>query len=246
MATSGPNYGATAADDASVGVRTWSNTGNVFASDDSYASVTNIQSATSHYLKVTNFGFSIPTDATIDGILVEWERREPSGVTVDNSVKIVKGGTITGTDKSVGAAWPSTDAFNSYGGSSDLWGTTWTASDINSSDFGCVISCVRSGAESVQTAFVDSVRITVYYTEASTDTNDERAAKVVGAISTTSERDAKVAGQSSDVSERDAKTTGSEAAVSSRDAKVVGVGAINLETPVQSGLNIDLTWQYPA
>lgn len=39
----------------------------------------------SHYLKATNFGFSIPTNATVDGVLVEIEKYNPSAsANVDN------------------------------------------------------------------------------------------------------------------------------------------------------------------
>lgn len=163
MASEGPNFAGTGADDSSVGTQPWTNTGNITASDDSDATCIDIQSATSHYLKATNFGFSIPTGATIDGIIVEWEQQESSNTT-DNSIKIVKGDAILGDEQSVGAAWTTSDNFASYGGSSDLWGLSWTHSDINASDFGVVLSCSRSSAEATQTARVDSCRITMYYT----------------------------------------------------------------------------------
>ena len=59
----------------------------------------------------------------------------------DNSVKIVKSdGTLGTTDKATGDEWPSSDAYVSYGSSTDLWGETWTAEDINDVNFGAVIS----------------------------------------------------------------------------------------------------------
>jgi hypothetical protein len=80
---------------------------------------------------------------------------------VDNAVRIVKSGTIGSTDRSSGTNWPQTFGYTSYGGSSDLWGETWTPSDINSSDFGFAISAIGEGPNT--TAQVDNVRITVYY-----------------------------------------------------------------------------------
>jgi len=59
---------------------------------------------------------------------------------VEHSIKIVKGGTILGNEKSTGATLPVPEAYRTYGGATDLWGTTWTPADINSVNFGVVFS----------------------------------------------------------------------------------------------------------
>jgi hypothetical protein len=117
----------------------------------------------SHYLVLTDFKFAVPTNATILGIKVDVERiSEGSCTMVDNAVRVVKGGTIQSTDRSNGTSWPFTDTYVSYGSESDLWGTTFTPSDINSSGFGFAISgkctLVPGGGGGI-----DHVRITVYY-----------------------------------------------------------------------------------
>jgi len=66
-------------------------------------------------------------------------------VVIDNSIRIVKGGVISGDEKALGKEIPATIDYIKYGGENDLWGLTWTAGDINSSDFGVAIS--YSGAE---------------------------------------------------------------------------------------------------
>src|SRR6267142_141517 len=64
-----------------------------------------------------------------------------SGAVGENSIKIVQGGTISGTDKSTGAALSlNTEAYTSYGSSSDLWGLNWLYTDINSSTFGVAVA----------------------------------------------------------------------------------------------------------
>ncbi len=55
-------------------------------------------------------------------------------------IKIVKNGVITGENKSTGASLPASDTYVSYGNSTDLWGETWTAEDINNGNFGFVFS----------------------------------------------------------------------------------------------------------
>lgn len=78
---------------------------------------------------------------------------------LDYSVKLAKGGTIGGSDLANNSAWPSSDAYATYGGSTSLWGRTWTDADINSTSFGAAIATrVQNG-----TARVDHMRITVWY-----------------------------------------------------------------------------------
>lgn len=167
MASQGPNVPSTTADDASVGTKGWINTSNVSASDNVYASVANNHApTTSHYIKCTNFGFSIPGGSTINGITVEVERKKTgTGTVKDNIVKLVKGGTISGTDKAdTATAWPTSDAYATYGSSSDLWGLSLTDTDVNDSTFGVAISTTLTNSKLAVTANVDHIRMTVTYT----------------------------------------------------------------------------------
>src|SRR3989344_4673849 len=95
-ASTGPNSPGTMADDASVGTLTWAATvDNAKTQNDTSTTATTASSAQSHYLKATNFSFAIPTNATIDGIVVEVEKFEVgTGTASDTAVRIVKGGTI--------------------------------------------------------------------------------------------------------------------------------------------------------
>lgn len=166
----GPNSPGTMADDAAVGTLTWSNPDNAKVSDSSYASALVISSVgITHYLKATNFGFTIPSGATIDGILVEIERKASGqGTVTDEFVKIVKAdGSIGSENKAdVGTQW-TTEEYASYGASDDLWSESWTAENINDADFGVVVSADMWAQEDRgMTAYVNHIRITVYYTEA--------------------------------------------------------------------------------
>lgn len=168
MATAGPNLAGTGADNATVGTRTWINTGNITANDGTYTNTSvavNSNTNGSHYLKATNFGFSIPSGATIDGITVVFRRMATPIPAKDSQVKIVKGGTIGSTSLHSGTNWDGT-AFRSdtYGGATNLWGETWTHTDINSSTFGVVLSCLSSSFKQTTTPRVDYVEITINYT----------------------------------------------------------------------------------
>ncbi|MCX6799463.1 MAG: hypothetical protein NTW59_05210, partial [Candidatus Diapherotrites archaeon] len=172
--TSGPNNGATFASVTFSGAdNPWPNATNAAASDDSYATATiGSSSEVTYYLQATNFGFDIPSGSTIDGSEVQVERHQtcvdsspPCTSNVrDNRVRLVKSGTIGSTDRAAtGTNWPASDATATYGGPADLWGTTWTVSNINSATTGVVLSATRtSGGD--QNALVDNITMTVYYT----------------------------------------------------------------------------------
>ncbi len=167
--SSGPNSPGTGANDAAVGTKSWSATDAIFTSNDAKAQTqTLLNGHISNYLFASNFGFAIPDGATIEGILVEIERvRVNNTATVkDHRVRIVKGGTIGSTDKADTATnWPTADAYASYGGASDLWGETWSASNINASDFGVALAviCTDPNEDENTVARVDHMRITVTY-----------------------------------------------------------------------------------
>lgn len=110
---------------------------------------------------ITTTGTERPT-CTFNGTVNRWVMigftlsRMPE---LDYRVQLVKGGVVGGNDKASTAAWPLSDAYASYGGSTDTWGTYWTTTDINASSFGAAIAArVQNGS-----ARVDHVRITVYH-----------------------------------------------------------------------------------
>jgi hypothetical protein len=162
MATAGPNNPGTMADDASVGTRAWTNPNDAKTDNSAWALAT---TPTSHYLVATNFGFAVPSGATIDGIVVRFEKLMASGSgNKDNIIKLVKGGTISGTDHAdTVTAWPTAvDTYVDHGGPTDLWGLSLTDSDVNASNFGVALSKVATGGF----GYIDAIWITVYYTAA--------------------------------------------------------------------------------
>jgi hypothetical protein len=162
----GPNSGSTFTNVAIAGSnKSWTNTGNAAASDNvytSYGSLTGSSPSFTDYLQVTGFGFSIPSAVSITGIVVEVERSDPNQRTADNRIRIVKGGVIGATERSSGAAYSSTDGYQSFGNSGDLWGETWTEADINAGNFGVAISAVRT-VSGTNSGRIDHIRIIVYY-----------------------------------------------------------------------------------
>ncbi len=173
QATNSVRSTGTGANDASAGSSAWSNPGNITSDDNNYAEIGIGQhgNTTSQYLKATNFGFSIPSDAIIQGIKVEWRRffvySGPSSGASDIEIKLVKAdGTIAGTNKSAGAGWAGAEQVDAFGGISDSWGETLTAADINDVDFGTVLRAQimgTTGSPATGYARVDHCQMTVYY-----------------------------------------------------------------------------------
>ena len=157
----------TVADAAGVGTVTWSNPGNAKIEDGSRATAKLGTGVVSHYLKATNFGFAIPPGSDIAGIGAVVRRRcETNGVIYDKRVRIVKGGVIKeAQDKAnLQTAWWLPFG-TSYGGQHDLWGESWTASDINASEFGIALAAEHIGGSGEPLAEVDVIELLVAYYE---------------------------------------------------------------------------------
>lgn len=153
----------------------WTNPANAAIDDATEAQIT---AATydngdiSYLLLPFSFGFAIPAGATIDGIVVEIDRRCFAGSAVDNRVQLAKGtafANLVGTNKASATAWPTTSTIATYGSPTDLWGATWTPAEVNdnaiSTAFAVFLS-VKATANNTDVG-VDFIRATVYYTEAS-------------------------------------------------------------------------------
>src|SRR5687767_8406775 len=72
-ATSGPNYPGAASGSG------WGTPANIGADDTSYATYTIASSGTSTPINASNYGFSIPSGSTIDGITVVISRASSAG-----------------------------------------------------------------------------------------------------------------------------------------------------------------------
>ena len=145
----------------------WSNPTYAQTSNSQRASVSLDGNPSSRYLKAQGFGFNILPGSTINGILVEVERRaEEEGWggnprIVDDVIRLVKAdGTIGGSNRAGSSYWPESDAYTSYGSGTYLWGLTWTPADINNSNFGVAVSARNEGDDAI--AYIDHIRITVY------------------------------------------------------------------------------------
>ncbi|KAB1154125.1 beta strand repeat-containing protein, partial [Flavobacterium luteum] len=155
----------------SIGNVAWSNPSNALTNNATTASITLADAGkVSNYLMSSNHSFAIPSNAIIQGINVTINKYASNIVTVtqlkDNEVKLVKAGTVVGDNKAnTGAAWPQTEQASTYGSPIDLWGTSWTAADINNANFGVALS-VKNTAVLYYVQYsgeVDDITIEVTY-----------------------------------------------------------------------------------
>lgn len=168
---SGSLDGSSFTNDPSEGTNAWSNPGNAQTSDNTYATVTAGFFIESQYLVVKGFSSAIPSTSTILGIEVGMERRK-SGTSpslTDVAARIIKGGVIGSTDKSIVGNWATIDTNVTYGNSTDLWGETWTPEEINSADFGFAIRTSGAAIFNTVTSHIDHINITIYYTTTTSD-----------------------------------------------------------------------------
>jgi hypothetical protein len=162
MANTGFTLAGTGANNADAGNAAWSNTGNITADDGTSAGSFPKAGQTSQYLHATNFGFALPSGATIDGIVVRVDRLATANLITDHTIQLIIGGSRSGDNKAdTMTTWPSSAATKDYGSASDLWGLTLAEADIESSTFGVAIRVSSTGTASAQ---VDAIWIDVYYT----------------------------------------------------------------------------------
>ncbi len=165
MSVEGWNSPSTAADDSAVGTITWSDPNNIKTSNDANASTAMGVGtpSTSHYVKGTNFGFTLT--GTVDGVEVDIERAATFGGIWDRYVQLAKASTVQGANKAdQSTVWGSIEATIGYGGAADLWSLTLSDSDVQNSGFGAAIAVEQKNAYQYREADVDHIQIRITYT----------------------------------------------------------------------------------
>ena len=127
----------------------------------------------SDVLDVRQIVTTIPSGATVDGIQVTvraYHLFAGSYIISDAFLHLLKGGNVIQHPSPTLYTWNgSTETAQVYGGPTDKWGTTWTASDINGAGFGVSLGIgliLDPIGEPLTTpnANIDQVSVTIYYT----------------------------------------------------------------------------------
>jgi len=163
LSSSGPRFPTIASgNSSSFGASiAWLNPQNIEAADGNVATCLPGVAITDDLIG-QGFGFSLPSTAIIDGILLEVNAAAVvGGIESYANVLLLKNGSIAGSNRAAGTLASSLTT-NSFGGSSDKWGTTWLYSDINDINFGALVN-FQSSAGGPGTIQVDFYRITVFF-----------------------------------------------------------------------------------
>jgi hypothetical protein len=144
--------------DAGIGSVAWATPSRGGSENNSYAIATLTLGQTSNYLKYLNFLFALPASVVILGHEVIVECKQALVLTQSLSVRLVKAGTVVGDTKTVEV--PQTEAKLTFGSPTDLWGTTWLDTDIESTTFGLVAWLAAAEAD---TYSIDNAYIKVYW-----------------------------------------------------------------------------------
>lgn len=154
----------TAASNTAPGGTIWGGLTNISTSNNANASATNIAAngGTSQYLEIPFPNITIPTGNSISGITIGIERNASNTNSIrDNVIQLLKNNIAVGDNKAnIGTYWPSSDAQVTYGGTMDLWGTTWQASDFTNAKLRIQ---VYNNATATRTANIDYISFTVHY-----------------------------------------------------------------------------------
>jgi len=149
----------------------WSNLAGVHAVDNSpaYADLAQYPNCSgplcyySNIANFSNFSFSIPSNATITGIVVDANQRvsSPGGGIRDSVMVLALNGIALGTDHSDPSYWLDSPTMNSYGDSTDTWGYAWSPTEINDISFGLMYQVTNDSYD--QPASLDYLAMTIYY-----------------------------------------------------------------------------------
>ena len=151
----------------------WSGASNILYDNSNHATSFNFgKNDYSDWLKVTEIsGISIPIDSTIDGIELKLEdcRAEISNTFSESSIQLVLNGSESGDDKASSTDWSTSYIDKTYGGSSDVWNTSFDRDDIISSTFGFQLSIYCDGSvASDKGVDISCAKIKIYYTAPAT------------------------------------------------------------------------------
>lgn len=158
MANTGNVFPGTGENNAGIGATAWTNPGNIVSDNTTDASCA--AGASSQYLVARNFNFaSVPTNATIAGVVVRIEASESSAGSETLNARLQDAaGALAGTGKTASINGTGKTVYT-YGTTSDVWGASPTGNMVHDADFG-----VRFWYTTAHTMAVDYVTMALEYT----------------------------------------------------------------------------------
>ena len=146
----------------------WTSPDNAFTSNNQYAIDTERGSGDTQAW--SNFGLSLPSGATVDGIEVDLEIHATSkNCNVSADLSWAGGGFSWTTKNESISGIGTTDESDSFGGAADTWGRTWSSTNFSNANFEVRLNddggtnCDAPGRSGNHTISLDALTVTVYY-----------------------------------------------------------------------------------
>jgi len=158
--TNSSTNGPTVAENGAAGAFDWSNPNSALVEDGAVASVWAASNAPSKDLILSSFGFSVPTNQTIRGIVVKIKGAcMPASFTPH--VRLTSDAVTSLTNTPALTTDTNALAWCTNGAASDLWGVAWTPVLVNSTNFAVKIwGDPGLGSDFLQ---VDYVTVEIHY-----------------------------------------------------------------------------------
>lgn len=148
----------------------WTNSSNAQGATNGTVATQPNDSVVRPPLSCTNFGFNLPGTAVVLGVEMRFTRQKAASGFIsarDRFVTLL--GTTQSQDKKKADFWPGAGlaVSGTYGSTSDLWGTSLSASIVNSSDFGVAIAAEAVNGAGGNDREIDSVEMRITYKDRS-------------------------------------------------------------------------------
>ena len=163
----GPNPGTVAVSvprPSATGIP-WQNPANALTVNGQYARSVVTDGEQTELLRVTGYGFKIPANVTIKGVVVQLKRQGADQRIVDGNIELWLDGVASDRPKFVASGWPIKIGTHHYGQEVDTWGNDLTPELVGRPGFGTEIWAKRredAGTGPVP-AEIESLLITVWY-----------------------------------------------------------------------------------
>jgi hypothetical protein len=118
-----------------------------------------ISAQKSQYI-VARFNLTVPSNATILGVIVSWYRKATSTNVVDDYIYLVKGNNVF-TPAKYYNSWTTSYTWVAYGSPNDTWGVALDPLTLNNASFGAAMSAYSISGNAQ--ANVSGAVIDVYY-----------------------------------------------------------------------------------
>lgn len=147
-------------DPTSAASTTWTNPTNIYSDDAAYASYDTTDSGNT--LKAITYGFAVPA-GTVDGIEVLVDCYGTAGAANNRRLRpcMTKDNSSCTAYAALQSCAKDVSAVLTFGSPTDLWGTTWSVSEVNAANFG---AWLQTGGAAGFNIFADNMKIRVYYT----------------------------------------------------------------------------------